>query len=123
MSFFSSQIARLESFGYVGRENFGALKIAVCILILGLFIGALGSAGSDDGLSEKQKTESSIKIGSDLPNTPKQTIEFIPTSTPKNVTGLNNAEDKQRSLVVRNGDTLMSIMLAEVLTAMKHTKR
>ena len=113
MSFFSSQIARLESFGYVGRENFGALKIAVCILILGLFIGALGSPDPDDVLSEKQKTESSIKMGSGLPSTPKQTIEFIPTSTPKNVTGLNNTEDKQRSLVVRNGDTLMSIMLAE----------
>ena len=113
MSFFSSQIARLDSLGYVGRESFGALRIAISILILGLLIGALCSPGQDDVSSSKKTAMSSDKMGTSSPNKPKQTVEVSPTSKSTNATNLKNVNHKERSLTVRNGDTLMSIMLAE----------
>ncbi len=112
MSFLSSHIARLDSFGYVGRESFGALRIAISILILGFFIGALTGPDQDDVLASKQPAMSSDKMGNGSPNKPKQTAEFAPTPTSTNVTELNNADNKKHSLSVKNGDTLMSIMLA-----------
>lgn len=112
VSFFSSHIARLDSFGYVGRKSFGALRIAISILILGFFIGALSGPGRDDVTSSKQTAMSSDKMGTRSPNKPKQTNESAPTPTSTNVTELNNADNKKRILSVKNGDTLMSIMLA-----------
>jgi len=119
VSFFSLQRTRPESFSYIGRKGFGPVKIAMAILVIGLFIGAIGEP---DGNSVSALTS---------PNLPVDKIESKPQSTAEKPLDLtlataivetadldhtlhkeNIPDEKKRVLTVRNGDTLMSIMLS-----------
>ena len=112
MSFFSSKNSRLGLVGYVGREKFGAFSIAISILILGLLISALAGPSQNDVSSAAQTTLSSDATIAGSLRVPKETTELTSTSTTPTVTAQNNSADNKRRLTVRNGDTLMSMMLS-----------
>ena len=117
MSFFSLLNTRSDtnagnSFSYVGREGCGALQIALSVLVAGLFVGAVAGPGGDGvaaftgPMAAVEKTD--VQIAAAL----EQPAEMILASVTPDAAEIERAAEKKRSLKVRNGDTLMSIMLS-----------
>ena len=117
MSFFSSQSTRLDSFSYIGRKGFGPLQIALSVLVIGLFIGAV--TGPDaDGMPTFNEPMAAVRE-TDVQTAPalEQPIETILASITPSAGNPDPVPEKKRSLKVRNGDTLMSIMLSAGIAA------
>ncbi|NBP72726.1 MAG: hypothetical protein EBU57_06085, partial [Alphaproteobacteria bacterium] len=122
MSFFSSLIARSDSnasdsftpdsFSYVGREGCGPIRIALSVLVVGLFVGAVAGPGGN-GVSAFPGPMAAVEE-TDIQTAPalEQSAEVILASVAPDPAESVRAAEKKRSLKVRNGDTLMSIMLS-----------
>ena len=121
MSFFSLQRTRPnaispELFTYVGREGCGPVQIALSVLVAGLFIGAV-AAPDGEGVAALTGPMAAIEEAAqeaDVQTAPalEQPAELILASAALVATEIKRATEKTRSLKVRNGDTLMSIMLS-----------
>ena len=112
MSFFSSQSTRPDYFSYIGRKGFAPLQIALSVLVTGLFIGAM--TGPDaDGMPAFSEPMAAVGE-TDVQTAPalEQPIETIVASITPSASNPDPVLEKKRSLKVRNGDTLMSIMLS-----------
>ncbi|MGB0631916.1 MAG: peptidoglycan DD-metalloendopeptidase family protein [Alphaproteobacteria bacterium] len=112
MSFFSLQNTRSDSFSYVGREGCGPVQIALGVLVAGLFVGAVTGPGGD-GISAFNGPMAAVEH-TDVLTAPalEQPAELILASAAPLAIDPDRAAEKKRSLKVRNGDTLMSIMLS-----------
>jgi len=122
VSFFSSLIARSDSnasdsftpdsFSYVGREGCGPIRIALSVLVVGLFVGAVAGPGGN-GVSAFPGPMAAVEE-TDIQTAPalEQSAEVILASVAPDPAESVRAAEKKRSLKVRNGDTLMSIMLS-----------
>ena len=113
MSVPTSENMRSESFSYIGREGHGTLHIALSVLVLGLSIGLISGPSGNSYAT----TTAPVAIVDDihLQTAPALVApaELILASIvlPEPEKAQPNPE-KKRNLKVRNGDTLMSIMLS-----------
>ncbi|HCH56073.1 MAG TPA: peptidase M23 [Rhodospirillaceae bacterium] len=112
MSFFSSQSTRLDSFSYIGRKGFGPLQIALSVLVMGLFIGAVTGPDADGMPAFSEPMAAVGETDVQTAPAPEQPIETILASITPSAGNPDPVLEKKRSLKVRNGDTLMSIMLS-----------
>jgi len=107
---------RIESCAYIGRDGCGPVKVALGILVMGLFISAVYNPSTTKELNTSikpsmlsdQKPKALSEYGSDLKLTlasasPNQ--DFRPVNP-----------DRKQHLKVRKGDTLSSILLSAGVT-------
>lgn len=101
-----------ELFSYVGREGCGPVQIALSVLVAGLFIGAVATP-EKDGIAAFNGPMAAVEHA-DIQTAPalEQPAELILASAAPVAAEIERVVEKTRSLKVRNGDTLMSIMLS-----------
>lgn len=108
---------RLESFSYIGRENHGTLHIALSLVVVGLFVGALMGPTLSSYAELPPDTGWNSEIitsGVDSAAVLVEPAEMITASISGDETliGAARPSERRRSLKVQSGDTLMSLMLS-----------
>lgn len=120
MSEYGSRKKRPESFSYVGRDGHGTLNIALSLVVIGLFVGAIASPQVVDTavappVEEKVEAVATIEPApAEIPAALVNTTETITASISGDDTliGAARPSDRLRNVKVRSGDTLMSVMLS-----------
>ena len=104
---------RSESFSYIGREGHGTLHIALSVLVLGLSIGLIsGPSGNSYATTTAPVAivdDIHLQTAPALVAPPELILASIVLPEPEKA---QPNPEKKRNLKVRNGDTLMSIMLS-----------
>lgn len=113
MSVLTSKNTRSESFSYIGREGHGTLHIALSVVVLGLSIGLIAGPSGNGHAT----TTVPVAIVDDIHLQTAPALEAPPqlilaSITPPEPEKARPSPEKKRNLKVRNGDTLMSIMLS-----------
>ncbi len=113
MSVPTSENMRSESFSYIGREGHGTLHIALSVLVLGLSIGLIsGPSGNSYATTTAPVAivdDIHLQTAPALVAPPELILASIVLPEPEKA---QPNPEKKRNLKVRNGDTLMSIMLS-----------
>lgn len=110
---------KAESFAYIGRDRHTTLHVALSILVVGLFIGAVAGP-TEQGHAERAAIDASRRIAEadtttiESPPALVQPTKMITASVSGDDTliGAATPADRRQSLKVRRGDTLMSLMLS-----------
>ena len=101
-----------ESFFYIGRNGCGTLQIALSVLVGGLLIGLIAGPGASDSIANNTlESTGGVRHVAAQPALEQPQRLFVASAVaepelPK------PAPEKIRSLKVRNGDTLMSMILS-----------
>lgn len=126
MSEYGSRKTRPESFSYVGRDGHGTLNIALSLVVIGLFVGAIASP-SVNGTAELPPTEEKTRTVATVeaveaveaqPNEVPAALVNVPETITASVSGdetligAARPSDRLRNVKVQSGDTLMSVMLS-----------
>ena len=127
MSDFNPRNTRTESFSYVGRGVHGVVPFALCTVVLGLVLGLVAGPYQTGHAEWTTGPETAITRDFRPPDEERaeagdESVDAAPAleaARPLILASVNagnenhdEGTDKLRSLKVRNGDTLMSLMLA-----------
>ena len=103
---------RIESCAYIGRDSCGPVKVALGILVTGLFLSAVYNP------SEKKELNTSVKsstLPDQTPNAPsvyRGELKLTLASASPNQDDRPVNPDRKQHLKVRKGDTLSSILMS-----------
>ena len=103
---------RIESCAYIGRDSCSPVKVALGILVTGLFLSAVYNP------SEKKELNTSVKASTlpdQTPNAPsvyRGELKLTLASASPNQDDRPVNPDREQHLKVRKGDTLSSILMS-----------
>ena len=101
-----------ESFFYIGRNGCGTLQIALGVLGGGLLIGLIAGPGARDSIAnDTVESTGGVRHAAAQPAL-KQPQRLCVASAVAEPEPHKPPPEKKRSLKVRNGDTLMSMILS-----------
>jgi len=101
-----------ESFFYIGRNGCGTLQIALSVLVGGLLIGLIAGPGARDSIANNTvESTGGVRHAAAQPALEQPQRLFVASAVAEPELHKPPPE-KKRSLKVRNGDTLMSMILS-----------